>query len=74
MCAYTHSGGLQIQRWQTEDSVKPNYKSDEIEEVLAFANLIASLSAIELIGLSGSESQFDLLTKSLATYLPTEAS
>ena len=73
MCAYTHTGGLQIQRWQTEDSVEPNYETGEIEEVLAFTNLFASLSAIELLGLSGNESQFDLLTKSLATYLPVVA-
>ena len=70
MCDYAHTGGLQIQRWQTGDSVEPNYETSEIEEVLAFTNLFACLSAIELVALSGSESQFDLLTKSLVAYLP----
>ena len=73
MCEYTHTGGLQIQRWQTETSVEPKYNQDEVEEVLAFSNLFASLSAIEMVGISGSEDRFEALTKSLAKYLPAEA-
>ena len=73
MCAYTHTGGLQIQRWQTESSVEPKYSNDEVEEVLAFSNLFASLSAVEMVGISGSGERFETLTKSLAKYLPAEA-
>jgi len=73
MCEYTHTGGLQIQRWQTESSVEPKYNKDEVEEVLAFANLFASLAAIEMVGIAGSEGKFNTLTKSLAQYLPAEA-
>ena len=25
MCAYTHTGGLHLQRWQTADGVEPNF-------------------------------------------------
>ena len=73
MCEYTHTGGLQIQRWQTESSVEPKYSKEEVEEVLAFTNLFACLSAIEMVGISGSDETFESLTKSLAKYLPAEA-
>jgi hypothetical protein len=73
MCEYTHTGGRQIQRWQTESSVEPKYSMDEVEEVLLFTNLFACLSAIELVGISGNEEKFESLTRSLAKYLPAEA-
>jgi len=46
MCAYTHTGGLQIQRWNTSDAIEPNYDPKEVDEVLFFAEWIASLSVI----------------------------
>lgn len=73
MCEYTHTGGLQIQRWQTEFSVEPQYGKDEIEEVLDFINLFACFSAIEIVAISKNEEKFELLTRSLAKYLPTAA-
>lgn len=71
MCSYTHTGGLKIQRWQTESSVEPQYRQTEVEEVLSFVNLFASLSALEIVGISGSEERLEALIKSLAKYLPT---
>lgn len=46
MCAYTHTGGLHVQRWNTEDGIEANYSRDEILEVLKFAEIIASLAVI----------------------------
>jgi hypothetical protein len=46
MCAYTHTGGLHVQRWNTETSIEPNYEEDEIREVLSFAETVASLAVI----------------------------
>lgn len=46
MCAYTHTGGLHVQRWNTEDGIEPNYSPDEVEEVLRFSELIGAMSAI----------------------------
>jgi hypothetical protein len=46
LCAYTHTGGLHIQRWNSNEAVEPNYEPDEIEEVLSFAELIAMMSAL----------------------------
>ena len=46
MCAYTHTGALQVQRWNTPDAIEPNYDPKEIDEVLFFSEWIASLSVI----------------------------
>jgi len=34
MCAYTHTGGLHVQRWNSETAVEPVYAPEEVEEVL----------------------------------------
>jgi hypothetical protein len=44
MCAYTHTGGLHVQRWNTEERLEANYSGDEILEMVKFAETIASLS------------------------------
>ena len=55
LCAYTHSGGLHAQRWQTSSAVEPNYSPEEVDEVLIFAEIIGSLSAIAIAGLANDE-------------------
>jgi len=52
MCAYTHTGGLHVQRWMTKDGIGPNYSVDEILEVLRFAEVIASLSVLGVLALA----------------------
>ena len=46
MCAYTHTGGLHVQRWNTEEAVEPNYDAEEVKQVLFFAELIGSLAVL----------------------------
>jgi len=46
MCDFTHTGGLHVQRWNTEDGIEANYSRDEILKVLRFAETIASLAVI----------------------------
>jgi hypothetical protein len=46
MCAYTHTGGLHVQRWNTPEQIEPNYSEDEVREVLSFAETIGSLAVI----------------------------
>jgi len=46
MCAYTHTGGLHVQRWNTVKAIEPAYDPKEIESVLHFAEFIGSLSVI----------------------------
>lgn len=49
MCAYTHTGGLHVQRWNTADSIEPNYSVEELLEALQFADIIASLSVLGVV-------------------------
>ncbi len=55
MCAYTHTGGLHVQRWNTKDGIGPNYSVDEIIEVLRFAEVFASLSVLGVLALAGDD-------------------
>jgi len=55
MCAYTHTGGLHIQRWNTEDGIELNYPDDEVEEVLKFSEIISAMSVIGIAELGNSD-------------------
>lgn len=55
MCAYTHSGGLHIQRWNTSDGIEPNYSPQEVLEVLAFAEFIGVMSVLGIAELANDE-------------------
>jgi hypothetical protein len=55
MCAYTHTGGLHVQRWNTEDGIEPNYSVGEVLEALRFADIIASLSVLGALTLAGDD-------------------
>lgn len=52
MCAFTHTGGLHLQRWQSEDGIEPKFSDVELEECLNFAELFSAMAALELIQLS----------------------
>lgn len=54
MCAFTHTGGLHLQRWQSEDGIEPKFSDIEIEECLNFAELFAAMAALELVQLNKS--------------------
>lgn len=51
MCAYTHTGGLHVQRWNTSRAIEPNYSADELGEVLRFADIVATLSVLGVLSL-----------------------
>ena len=55
MCGYTHTGGLHVQRWNTEDGVESNYSREEILEVMRFAETIASLTVIGVARLANDD-------------------
>jgi hypothetical protein len=52
MCAYTHTGGLHLQRWQSESAVEPTFDEDELEECLNAAELFGAMACLELVQLS----------------------
>ncbi|MBI5796554.1 MAG: hypothetical protein HZA47_09630 [Planctomycetes bacterium] len=67
MNSYTHSGYLQSVRRNKEETIEPNYTSEEIKEVLNYANALGLLSALQVALLAGNQALAnDLLEKSKA--------
>ena len=56
MCAYTHTGSLQVQRWNTETAIEQNFPPEELIEALSFSSSIALLSALGMATLAANES------------------
>ena len=46
LCDYTHTGALQVQRWNKHDSIEPAYSNDEVLEVIRFTKAYALLAAV----------------------------
>lgn len=55
MCSYTHTGSLQVQRWNTEDAIEPNFSEDEIQVVLRFSGIFSLLAAVGIASLAQNE-------------------
>ncbi|KAB0670548.1 hypothetical protein F6V30_10450 [Oryzomonas sagensis] len=55
MCAYTHTGGIHVQRWNTSEAIEPNYSKEEVEEVLNFSEMFGALATIGIAELGGLE-------------------
>ena len=63
MCAFTHTGGLHVQRWNTSEAVEPHYDPKEVAQVLFFAELIGALAVLGIAEIAQDE---QLATKVLA--------
>jgi hypothetical protein len=48
----THSGAHQAFRRNTDESIEPNYKPEEIKEIVWFANAISILAGYEVAGMA----------------------
>jgi len=46
LCGYTHTGGIHVQRWQSDEGIEPKYSMQEIEEVLRFSENLGYLSVV----------------------------
>ncbi len=55
MCAYTHTGGLHVQRWGTDEAIEPNYEPGEIQEVLSFAETFGALAVVGVAYLANND-------------------
>jgi hypothetical protein len=55
MCSYTHTGGLQVQRFQTETSIESNFPPEELVEVANAGATFALLSGIGTAALASNE-------------------
>lgn len=47
MCDFTHTGGLHLQRWQSQDGIEPNFDPAEIERFLNYSELLAAMCGLE---------------------------
>jgi hypothetical protein len=54
MSSFTHTGGLQVQRWNTTDSIEPSFKEAEVIVALNLASALALLAAAGIASQSGS--------------------
>jgi len=62
MCAFTHTGGLHLQRWQSQDCVELTFAPEELEECLNCAELFGAMAGLEIVQLSKSGANgFDVL-------------
>jgi hypothetical protein len=52
MCGYSHTGGLHVQRWNTDSGIESNFSRDEIIEVMRFADSIGTLAVVGLAHLA----------------------
>lgn len=55
MCAFTHTGAHQIQRWNTSTSIEASYAESEVAEVLRSTGTFALLSLLGLASISDNQ-------------------
>jgi len=67
MCAFTHTGGLHLQRWQSPEAIEPVFHASELEECLNCAELFGSMAGLEFVQMSdardNSAAVLDLMKK-----------
>lgn len=71
MCSYTHTGGLQVQRWQTADGIEPNYPTEEICEVARVSGAFALLSGVGMAALANDDALAARLLEKMKAYAST---
>lgn len=69
MCSYTHTGSLQIQRWNSEEAVEPNFLPEESQEVLKFTGVFSLLSAVGIASLAENELNANNLLKKMREFI-----
>lgn len=52
MCGYTHTGGIHVQRWNTDEGIHPAYDPAELLEVLRFAEGVSTLAAMGILSVA----------------------
>lgn len=54
LCAFTHTGGQHLQRWQSADAIEPTFEAAELEDCLNFAELFGAMATLEMVQMSKS--------------------
>lgn len=66
--SYTHTGALQVQRWNTSEAIEPSFTDKEISEVLEFTAALALLSAVSVAALANNEALAQDLLKTASLH------
>ena len=69
LCDFTHSGGLHVQRWNTEAGIEPNYEPSEIAQILRFAQYLSGLAAVGAARLAERDDIAEAISKSTLAIL-----
>ena len=72
MCAYTHTGGIHVQRWNTQDGIEANYSRDEIIEILRFSETIGSLAVVGVAQLKDDDQLATNILDAYKTHMDNE--
>ena len=71
MCAYTHTGGLHVQRWNTVEAIEPSYDPSEVDEVLFLAEVVGSLAVLGVASLGHDEALCQMVLDKFKSRAPT---
>lgn len=73
MCSYTHSGVMQTSRRLTRNTIEPNYKAEEVVEILKFSGSFALLAFQQLAHIGNRLDLADRATKMAGATLAEQA-
>lgn len=63
MCDFAHTGGLHLQRWQSQHGIEPNFDIKELEEGLNYSELLAAMSGLEVVQMSEKSNTVEAVLK-----------
>lgn len=73
MCGYTHTGGIHVGCWNTEDTIEPKYDPEVVLEVLRFAEIFATCAVVELAQIAGDASLAQWAQEQAEPLLPEQS-
>lgn len=73
LCAYTHTGGLHVQRWNTAEAIEPAYDPSEVDQALFLAEAIGSLAVLAVATLGRYDALCQRILEQFKSRAPNEA-
>jgi len=69
LCDYTHTGSLQMQRWNSVDAIEPTYSPEEIDELIRASNHLAILAALGVAAVAENEKLSASITETAEQFI-----
>lgn len=70
MCAFTHTGGLHIQRWGAGNVIEPDYDDEEIQIALSMAEIFGALGVVGVAYVAGADHVAEQVWRKVRERLP----